>query len=102
MNQILDRRRPNAKRSARGQRVLRVTRCAEMPNNARQMEQRIRSCICSLDAPLAELARKYSPPVLMIALALELNRFGRAHISAGLLSAEQTRQVMLDASDFTA
>jgi len=44
-----------------------------------------------LNPILAGLAKKHSPPPVMIALALHLNRLGRAHIWAGVLTAEDVR-----------
>jgi hypothetical protein len=35
----------------------------------------------------------------MLALSLELNRLGRAHISAGLLTVEDLRSLMMDTCD---
>jgi hypothetical protein len=71
-----------------------------MPSSANQLERRVRTCASALDAPLRVLARKYSPPVLVVALALQLNRVGRAHISAGLLTADGLRELVMDACDF--
>jgi hypothetical protein len=66
------------------------------------MERRVRTCASALDAPLRAIARKYSPPVLIVALALQLNRLGRAHISAGLLTADDLRELVLDTCGFAA
>jgi len=56
----------------------------------------------ALDAPLTGMAREYSPPVLMVALSLQLNRLGRAHLSAGLLQPEDLRELVMEACEFGA
>jgi hypothetical protein len=71
-----------------------------MPRSTNQLERRVHLCSSALDAPLSGLARKYSPPVLIVALALQLNRLGRAHISAGLLTADNLRELVMDACNF--
>ena len=58
------------------------------------------ACMRALDPTLEGLARKHSPPALMIALALQLNRLGGAHISAGLLTAAGFRELVMDACEF--
>jgi hypothetical protein len=73
-----------------------------MPGSAKQLERRVRTCASALDAPLRAIAGKYSPPVLIVALALQLNRLGRAHISAGLLTADDLRELVMDTCDFAA
>ena len=71
-----------------------------MPSSANQLERRVLTCASALDAPLRGFARKYSPPVLVVALVLQLNRLGRAHILAGLLTADQLRELVMSACDF--
>jgi hypothetical protein len=86
-----------ARRSARGSAE---PRCAPMPGSANQLERRVLTCAGALDAPLRGFARKYSPPVLVVALALQLNRLGRAHILAGLLKADDLRDLVMHTCDF--
>jgi hypothetical protein len=74
--------------------------CAQMPGSPKQLERWVHTCDSALDAPLKGIARKYSPPVLIVALALQLNRLGRAHISAGLLTADDLRELVMDTCDF--
>jgi hypothetical protein len=71
-----------------------------MPSSANQLERRVLTCVSALDAPLRSFARKYSPPVLIVALVLQLNRLGRAHILAGLLRADDLRELVMHACDF--
>ena len=71
-----------------------------MPSSAKQLQGRVHICARALDAPLRAMARKYSPPVLIVALALQLNRLGRAHISAGLLTADDLRELVMETCDF--
>lgn len=75
-------------------------RCAQMPSSAKQLEGQVHICASALDVPLRGMARKYSPPVLIVALALQLNRLGRAHISAGLLTADDLRELVMETCDF--
>jgi hypothetical protein len=71
-----------------------------MPGSANQLQRRVLTCASALDAPLRGLARKHSPPVLVVALVLQLNRLGRAHILAGLLTADDLRDLVMHACDF--
>jgi len=75
-------------------------RCAQMPSSAKQLQERVHICASALDAPLRGMARKYSPPVLIVALALQLNRLGRAHVSAGLLTTDDLRELVMETCDF--
>jgi hypothetical protein len=60
----------------------------------------VQTCIRALDPTLDGLTRKHSPPAVMIALVIELNRLGEAHISAGLLTAANLRKLVTDACEF--
>lgn len=91
------RRRPPARRPARS---AAQPRCAPMPSSANEFERRARTCASAMDAPLRGLARTYSPPVLMVALVLKLNELGRAHISAGLLTVDDLRDLVMDSCEF--
>lgn len=77
-------------------------RCAPIPSSAKQLEGQVRTCAGALDVLLRGMALKYSPPVLIVTLALQLNRLGRAHISAGLLTADDLRRLVMDICDFGA
>ena len=60
----------------------------------------MKACASALDGPLRGMAREYSPPVLIVALALQLSKLGRAHISVGLLTADNLQQLLTDACNF--
>jgi hypothetical protein len=66
------------------------------------MERQVLASVRVLDSTLNELSRRYSLPAAMIALALQLNTLGRAHISAGLLTAADLRELVKDACQFDA
>ena len=74
--------------------------CAPMPSTAKELERRVWACIRGLDIPLRKLGQKHSPPALIVALALQLNRLGQAHISAGLLTTEDMRRLIGDVCQF--
>jgi hypothetical protein len=71
-----------------------------VPGGANQLHRRVRKCVRALDAPLTGMAREYSPPVLMVALSLQLNRLGRAHVASGLLKPKDLRELVMNACEF--
>src|SRR5690349_20415030 len=94
MKQHSDSRDRVAAPAKRVPRAFAISPCSPIPRSAKQLEQSVQDCIRTLDDPLRKSAQKYSPPVLILALAVQLNRLGQAHVSAGLLTTDSLRKLV--------